>query len=240
MQIINSQSKKLDQLYDFLLKLKELEKIVQNQEQINHAFASVAITTDSFESLYASIKKRIHKVRKIYGDLDWDRCVNFIKETQMQSVGNIDVKCAFVYAYLFLEPDISFEIKIVINTPPTRLEFVPGNSNLHVRREPHYEVKDSGGMSYEACKMVIDKKAILTNTIVSDRTQVHKNFTFGLNKCSFKQKECRIEIDFMKQFYYSPSHYFELPKQLKDFFNERSLVNRALFTAAFLSAKNLL
>lgn len=68
----------LDRIYDTLLKLKNIEKIIEKKEALDEALISMPISTDSEETFRSSMQKRIDKVRSVYGSEDWDKRISFL------------------------------------------------------------------------------------------------------------------------------------------------------------------
>ncbi len=77
-KIIKDCSEELNQMYDMLMKLQELELLIKKREDLDQAFNSVKISVKSQESLIRTIEERINKVRLIYGENDWDRRIEFL------------------------------------------------------------------------------------------------------------------------------------------------------------------
>ena len=77
-KIITDCSRDLDQMYDRLMKLQELELLIKKREDLDQAFDSVYISLDSIETFKRTIEEKINKVRLIYGGDDWDRRIEFL------------------------------------------------------------------------------------------------------------------------------------------------------------------
>ncbi|MBS0647818.1 MAG: hypothetical protein JSS10_01180 [Verrucomicrobia bacterium] len=113
--------KKLNQIYESLLILKDLKKYVKKSNEINNVFESVEIKVTSWSQWRNEIENKISKIRDVYGIEDWDRRVSFLIEKGI----NIDLESRsvevvqhihyiFIYAYSLIEPDtkiVEFEHK---------------------------------------------------------------------------------------------------------------------------------
>ena len=77
-KIITDCSKELNQMYDMLMKLQELELLIKKQKDLDQAFESVQISPESTETFIRSIEEKINNVRLIYGGDDWDRRIKFL------------------------------------------------------------------------------------------------------------------------------------------------------------------
>ena len=99
-------------MHGTLQELKEIEAIIQKQEEIDKAFNSVPISLESFNMLNTSMQERINKVRAVYGADDWDKRVAFLADRFR--LNNLDpenmshVSCISAYAYWLIEPDLSY------------------------------------------------------------------------------------------------------------------------------------
>jgi len=71
-------SKELNEVYEILKGLTNLEKTIEKQKKIEEAFDSVPISMGDWDLLYYSILKRINTVRDAYGDKDWDNYVSVL------------------------------------------------------------------------------------------------------------------------------------------------------------------
>ncbi len=79
-KIIKDCSEELNQMYEMLIKLQELELLVKKREDLDQAFESVKISLDSIETFIGTIEEKINKVRLIYGGDDWDRRIEFLAD----------------------------------------------------------------------------------------------------------------------------------------------------------------
>ncbi|MGH2611689.1 MAG: hypothetical protein ACRDFB_01410 [Rhabdochlamydiaceae bacterium] len=101
----------VDQTYDILLRLKDIEKIIKKQDAIDTAFNSVQISTQSLRDLSVSIRDRINRVRAVYGNEEWDTRVSFLADkfllANFRPTMKTHIACIFAYAYLLIEPGLS-------------------------------------------------------------------------------------------------------------------------------------
>ena len=65
-KIIKDCSEELDQMYDMLMKLKELELLIKKREELEKAIESVHISFVSIEIMIKTMEERINKVKLIY------------------------------------------------------------------------------------------------------------------------------------------------------------------------------
>ena len=84
-KIIADFSRDLDQMYDILMNLKELELLILKREDLEQAIESVHISFASIEIFIKTMEERINKVKSIY-DKDekeggWDRRVEFLADS---------------------------------------------------------------------------------------------------------------------------------------------------------------
>ena len=77
-KIIKDCSEELNQMYDMLMQLQELELLINKREDLDKAFESVHISLVSIETFIGTIEEKINKVRLIYGAEDWDRRIEFL------------------------------------------------------------------------------------------------------------------------------------------------------------------
>ena len=77
-KIIEDCSEEVNQMYDMLMKLQELELLINKREDLDRAFDSVQISLDSIETFKRTIEEKINRVRLIYGGDDWDRRIEFL------------------------------------------------------------------------------------------------------------------------------------------------------------------
>jgi energy-coupling factor transporter ATP-binding protein EcfA2 len=111
-QTLDQSCKDLNEMYETLLRLKELEKIIQKREEIDEAFNSVKISLNSINALKESIQKRIEIVRAVYEEADWDKRVEFLVENRPSYVippgsGSFDKDYMLAYLYWVIEPGTS-------------------------------------------------------------------------------------------------------------------------------------
>ncbi|WP_158025055.1 hypothetical protein, partial [Candidatus Protochlamydia sp. W-9] len=70
----------LDQIYNALVKLKDLEKIIEKQEIIDEVFYSGESFFESKVAFIASIQNKIEKIRANYGIREWDERIDIMKK----------------------------------------------------------------------------------------------------------------------------------------------------------------
>lgn len=104
----------LDDVYSALTKLKEIEKVIQKQEQINQAAASFIPNLNSLGSLDTSLRKKAQAIGNLYGSKDWEHRLNWLS----QQLEHIEKD---LIPLLYLGCDPSFEIiKLKGNTMLSR------------------------------------------------------------------------------------------------------------------------
>ena len=108
-KIITDCSEELNQMYDMLMKLQELELLIKKREDLDQAFESVKISLDSIETFIRTIEEKINKVRLIYGADDWDRRIEFLAD-------NLTKKSEYFRHYLLTEEDAKklHEVEVLI------------------------------------------------------------------------------------------------------------------------------
>ncbi|MFC2049256.1 hypothetical protein ACFLR2_01105 [Chlamydiota bacterium] len=77
-ELLDQCSKDLDQRYETLLNLKEIEMVIQKQEVIEEAFNSAPISMESIDAAMHSIQQKIEALRTVYGSGDWDKRVEIM------------------------------------------------------------------------------------------------------------------------------------------------------------------
>ncbi len=84
-KIIKDCSEELDQMYDMLMKLKELELLIKKREELEKAIESVHISFVSIEIMIKTMEERINKVKLIYEKDEmgggWDKRVEFLADS---------------------------------------------------------------------------------------------------------------------------------------------------------------
>ncbi|MFC2049504.1 hypothetical protein ACFLR2_02375, partial [Chlamydiota bacterium] len=85
-ELLDQCSKDLDQRYETLLSLKEIEMVIQKQEAIEQAFNAVQISMESIDAATQSIRKKIDALRGVYGIGDWDKRVEFMASNLVSSL----------------------------------------------------------------------------------------------------------------------------------------------------------
>lgn len=118
----------LDKMYQTLLRLKGIEKIIEKQEEIDRAFNSVALSTESSFALRDSIQTKINNIRKVYGEEEWDKRVAFLSEKFILKnfyPTNSSHAYVFAHAYWFIESDL-----IPVYNPPQREKVAKEDSEL--------------------------------------------------------------------------------------------------------------
>uniref|UniRef100_UPI000B0539E3 hypothetical protein n=1 Tax=Candidatus Protochlamydia sp. W-9 TaxID=1785087 RepID=UPI000B0539E3 len=70
----------LDQIYNALVKLKDLEKIIEKQEIIDEVFDSGESFFESKVAFRESIQNKIEKIRANYGIREWDERIDIMKK----------------------------------------------------------------------------------------------------------------------------------------------------------------
>lgn len=70
----------LDNLYNVLITLKEIEEIVAKQDDILQACRSVQPSYQSSDQLQRSVSNWIHNVSRAYGEKEWGKRVSYLKE----------------------------------------------------------------------------------------------------------------------------------------------------------------
>lgn len=79
-KLISKSCQDLDEIYATLVGLKEIEKVIAVQEQLDEALNSLEISLESEKLLVTSIQNKINRVRSIYGSEDWDQRIEVLKE----------------------------------------------------------------------------------------------------------------------------------------------------------------
>jgi len=69
-----------DQIQQSLIRLKDIEKLIEKQEQIDQALNSVAISNRSADDYIQSIKDIVQAVRNAYGPDDWDKRIEQLQK----------------------------------------------------------------------------------------------------------------------------------------------------------------
>ena len=135
---IDACCKELRQIHDILIRLKDIEKIIQKREDINRAFNSMKISANSIDDLKTSIRNRINNIRNIYGCEDWDNRVSFLADKYLSAhiflKDEVHISCLLAYAYLLIEPNLRYsclEWSYFFNYPEEfRLIIAPQSSPL--------------------------------------------------------------------------------------------------------------
>ncbi|MFC2049555.1 hypothetical protein ACFLR2_02645, partial [Chlamydiota bacterium] len=77
-ELLEQCSKDLDQRYETLLSLKEIEMVIQKQGVIEQTFNFEPISTQSIDAAIQSIQQKIAALRTVYGTGEWDQRVEFM------------------------------------------------------------------------------------------------------------------------------------------------------------------
>lgn len=118
----------LDQMYEVLMRLKAIEKVIMKQDQID-AELKESISVNQDLRFVRRIKQRINNIKLIYGHDHWDQQVNFLIEKFKLRVGlktEVEVENAIsAFSYFFCEPEATLTSEIRGSSPrETRLRLI--------------------------------------------------------------------------------------------------------------------
>ncbi|MBS4168492.1 hypothetical protein [Parachlamydia sp. AcF125] len=106
-EVIDLCCDELDQIYNALVKLKDLEKISEKQEVIDDVFYSGESFFESTDDFIASIQNKIQKIRDIYGGKDWDERIGIMKKKlDFSVIGDL----VDFLSWLFFDKNISSSV----------------------------------------------------------------------------------------------------------------------------------
>ncbi|WP_039361115.1 hypothetical protein, partial [Candidatus Protochlamydia amoebophila] len=119
-ETIDHCSDDLDRIYNALVKLKDLEKIIEKQEIIDEVFYSGESFFESKDAFIASIQNKIQKIRANYGIRDWDERIEIMKK-KLGPFGNHLLSDHFdimdFLSWVFFDKDISSSVQEIRLSP---------------------------------------------------------------------------------------------------------------------------
>lgn len=108
----------LDQMYNALVGLKDVEKLIDKQEQIDEAIKSQKLSLKSKNDLLSSIVSKIDKVKDAYGITDWDKRIEVLKEEYplwQQQVSTLNYDRYLAILSVLADDEISYRPLPVVN-----------------------------------------------------------------------------------------------------------------------------
>ncbi|WP_158025054.1 hypothetical protein, partial [Candidatus Protochlamydia sp. W-9] len=124
----------LDQIYNALVKLKDLENIIEKQEIIDEVFYSGKSFFESEVAFIASIQNKIEKIRANYGIRDWDERIDIMKKKfDLFFEGNhLDSHFDIMdfLSWVFFDKDISSSVQDMVRLQPLPINYKPGRLKI--------------------------------------------------------------------------------------------------------------
>ena len=116
-QIVQESTTVVDQLYEQLLRLREIERIIEKQDEIETVFHSTRLNFESVEKLRLSITETINQIKDIYGSDHWESRVAHLRDSMpwISKLRYVEQRIAIVSLLFDQNLSLIFEEKLCDN-----------------------------------------------------------------------------------------------------------------------------